>query len=69
MGIGLVGKIPGTRLISGSVWYGERTKEAMNRKYRLFPKKAGSRSIMIVGKKAITYIDAPKKKTRKKVSV
>lgn len=67
MGFGLIGKTPGTRLVSGSRYYGERTREALNRKHRLFPNKVHGRTIMMVGKKAVIVV-GPKKKTRKPTS-
>lgn len=74
MGIGLVGKPNGVRIVTGSEHYGMRAKEASNLQNREFPTRKNGRSIMVIGqtvKQEIEIIQpvAKPKKTRAKKAV
>lgn len=59
MGIGLIGKPNGVRIVTGSEHYGMRKQEGRNLELREFPTRFRGRSVMIIGqtaKQVIEYI-------------
>lgn len=51
MGIGIVGKPAGVRLVTGSVHYGKLRNEERNLDTREFPIKRNGRSVMVLGQR------------------
>lgn len=66
MGIGIVGKPNGVRMITGSERYGMRTREEFNLLYKEYPTRHKGRQIMILGQSLQKGYQHPKAVTLKR---